>query len=97
MESHAIIASLPLSGDDRAEFIRAANAVFESVIERIEPNHPEMTRNLWDAGDYVDRHLLHEGMLPISQDYALSLIDAFLVHHVIDLAGEADRLAARRA
>ncbi|KSV67275.1 hypothetical protein N182_34145 [Sinorhizobium sp. GL2] len=94
MDSHAIITSLPLSGDDRAEFVRAANAVFENVIERIEPNHPKVTRSLWDADGYVDHHLLNEGMLPISRDYALSLIDAFLVHHVINLAVEADRLVA---
>lgn len=94
MDSHATIASLPLRGDDRAEFIRAANHVFECVIERIEPNNEQMTRSLWDAGQYVDHHLLHEGMLPISRDYALSLIDAFLVQYVIDLAVEADKLAA---
>lgn len=92
MDSHATITSLPLSGDERAEFIRTANHVFESVIERIEPNNLEMTRSLWDAGHYIDHHLLHEGMLPISRNYALSLVDAFLVHHVIDLAVEADKL-----
>ncbi|WP_105384355.1 hypothetical protein [Neorhizobium alkalisoli] len=92
MDSHAIIASLPLSGDDRAEFIRTANHAFECVIERIEPNNEQMTRSLWDAGHYVDHHLLDEAMLPISRDYALSLIDAFLVSYVVDLAVEADKL-----
>lgn len=88
------ITSLPLSKTDRAEFIDAANSVFESVVERIEPNNPALTRKLWDAENYVDNHLLSDDMLPISKDYALSLIDAFLVHHVIELATEADRLAA---
>ncbi len=95
MDSHATIATLPLSGEDRAEFVQAANHVFESVIERIEPNNLEMTRSLWDAGHYIDHHLLDEGMLPISRDYALSLIDAFLVGHVINLAVEADKLTAK--
>lgn len=87
------ITSLPLSKADRAEFIEVANSVFESVVERIEPNNPELTRELWNAADYVD-NMLAQDMLPISKDYALSLIDAFLVHHVIGLATEADKQAA---
>jgi hypothetical protein len=86
------ITSLPLSKADHAEFAKAANSVFESVMERIEPNNPEQTRTLWDAKDYVDT-MLTEDMLPISKDYALSLIDAFLVHHVIGLAVQADKVA----
>lgn len=87
------ITSLPLSKADRAEFIEVANSVFESVMERIEPNNPELTRELWNATDYVD-NMLGQDMLPISKDYAMSLIDAFLVHHVIGLATEADKQAA---
>lgn len=87
------ITSLPLSKADRAEFIKVANSVFESVMERIEPNNPELTRELWNAEGYVDT-MLTQDMLPISRDYALSLIDAFLVHHVIGLATEADKQAA---
>jgi len=33
-----------------------------------------------------------EDMLSISNDYALSLIGALLVHHVIELAVEANKL-----
>lgn len=88
------ITSLPLSKADRAEFIKTANSVFETVMERMEPNNPELTRKLWDAGDYVDNYLLSNDMLPISRDYALSLIDAFLVHHVLGLAVEADKQTA---
>lgn len=87
------ITSLPLSKADRAEFIEVANSVFESVMERIEPNNPELTRELWNAADYVD-NMLAQDMMPISKDYALSLVDAFLVHHVIGLATEADKQAA---
>lgn len=94
MESHATIASLPLSAADRTEFIATANVVFETILDRIEPRNEPMTRALWDAGDYIDNHLLNDGMLPISRDYALSLIDAFLVHHVIALAVQADKLVA---
>lgn len=94
MDSHAIIASLPLSGADRAALVEAANTVFENVIERIEPSQEAMTRILWDAGHYIDHHLFTNGMLPITQDHAVYLIEAFLVHHVIDLAVEADKLAA---
>jgi hypothetical protein len=92
MDSHAVISSLPLSEPDRSEFIKAANFVFERIIDRIEPKNPKLTRALWDPASYVDECLLTPDMLPISRDYALSLIDAFLVHHVVDLAVEADEL-----
>ena len=52
------------------------------------------TRARWDAVDYVDNHHLNADMLPIDSEYALSLIEAFLVHHVIDLADQADGMAA---
>jgi hypothetical protein len=86
------ITSLPLSKADHAEFVKAANSVFEAVVKRVEPNNPVQTRKLWDAEDYVN-NMLTDDMLPISKDYALSLIDAFLVHHVIGLATEADKRA----
>lgn len=88
------ITSLPLSKADHGEFVKTANSVFETVVERMEPRNPETTRKLWDAEDYVN-NLLTEDMLPISKDYALSLIDAFLVHHVLGLAGQADQMAAQ--
>ncbi|MBL1146102.1 MAG: hypothetical protein HND56_07215 [Pseudomonadota bacterium] len=88
------ITSLPLDQANRAEFIEAANRVFEAVIWRMEPNNPEQTRKLWNAENYIDNLLLTDDMLPISKDYALSLIDAFLVHHVLDLAVQADKMAA---
>lgn len=92
----AQITALPLADPDRAEFVEAANDVFETVLERIEAENPEATRKLWNAEHYVDNLLLTDDMLPIDRAYALSLIDAFLVHHVIDLAVQADKLAAER-
>lgn len=56
------------------------------------PCNPELTRKLWNAEDYVD-HFLTEDMLPINRDYAMSLIDAFMVHHVLGLATQADKMA----
>jgi len=85
------ITSLPLNKEDRAEFIKTANNVFENVIERIEPNNTEVTRKLWDVENYIDNFLTKD-MLPISRNYALSLIDAFLVHEVIGLATKADKM-----
>lgn len=82
MDSDAIISALPLSGALRLEFIEAAKAAFERVMDRIEPEDPELTRALWDPAYYVDQHALEEGMLPIDRDYALSLFDAFLPHYV---------------
>jgi hypothetical protein len=79
------ISTLPLIGADRTEFITIANSVFENVLERVEPEHPHLVRKLWDPENYIDEILLKPDMLPIDRDYALSLIDAFLVHHVIGL------------
>ncbi|TPI51702.1 MULTISPECIES: hypothetical protein [unclassified Mesorhizobium] len=98
MDSNAIIASLPIAGTDRSVLIEVANAAFEAVIERIEPNNEELTRSLWDAGDYIDNSLFPDlitpDKLPMPRDEVAYLIDVFLVHHVIRLAEEADREAA---
>ncbi|MGG7539390.1 hypothetical protein [Rhizobium sp. 12,4] len=94
MDSHATITSVPVGGADRAALIEAANTVFEKIIDRIEPENEDLTRSLWDAGHYIDNHLFQEGMLPMTRDYAVYLIDGFLVHYVIDLATEADELVA---
>jgi hypothetical protein len=87
------IKSLPLSDKDRKEFIKTANEVFETVMWRMEPDNPELTRKLWNAEFYIDRVLLPELTLPIGREYALSLIDAFLFHYVLELAVQADEIA----
>lgn len=89
------ISTLPLSKENRAEFIKIANEVFESVILRIEPQNPEITRKLWYeknyAEDFIDNGLLKKDMLPITKDYAVSLIDAFLIPVVISLVADTDK------
>lgn len=87
------ITSLPVEGAYRKEAIELANSTFEMVVRRIEPDNPVETRQLWDAAKYVDYNHLSSDMLPIDSEYALSLIEAFLVHYVIDLATQADRKA----
>ena len=87
------ITSLPVSDAYRKEAIDLANSTFEMVMQRIEPDNPKNTRALWSAEDYVDHHHLSEDMLPIDSEYALSLIEAVLVHHVVDLAVQADKVA----
>jgi len=96
MDSTAIIASLPVTGADRAVLINAANAAFERVIGRIEPRNKELTRSLWDAGDYIDDWLATDlgDKLPMPRDEVAYYVDVFLVHHVIGLAAEADKEAA---
>ncbi|WP_461787842.1 hypothetical protein [Pedobacter sp.] len=84
------IISLPLEGAVRQEFIETADAVFKDVLDRIESKHPKLIRRMWNAESYIDNELLKPEMLPIDHYYALSLIDAFLVHHVIALAIKAD-------
>jgi len=86
-----LIKSLPFDADYRSDAIELANSTFEDVVRRIEPDNPRKMRELWDAADYVDNHHLSEDMLPIDSEYALSLIEAFLVHHVINLATAADQ------
>ncbi|MEO0668545.1 MAG: hypothetical protein AAFZ99_11595 [Pseudomonadota bacterium] len=88
------ITSLPVDEDYREEAIELANSTFEMVMRRIEPDNPVETRRLWDAAEYIDHHHLSADMLPIDSEYALSLIEAFLVHYVIDLAVQADRKAS---
>ncbi|MBL4829425.1 MAG: hypothetical protein JKY55_06020 [Aliivibrio sp.] len=89
-KSGYLIKRLPFGVDYRTEAIKLANSTFEEVIRRVEPDNPRMTRVFWDAADYVDNHHLSDDMLPIDSEYALSLIEAFLVHHVIGLAVKAD-------
>jgi hypothetical protein len=86
------ITSLPLNKEDRVEFIETANSVFENVMELMEAGNPELTRKLWDVEDYVD-NLLIQDMLPISRDYALLLIEPFMVQLVAELAVQADKIA----
>ncbi|MBB2685221.1 UNVERIFIED_ORG: hypothetical protein GGD47_002809 [Rhizobium etli] len=102
MGSHAAIEALPPNMEQRAALIEIANRVFEKVIDRIEPDNEGLTRKLWDPGDYIDNHFFQmlqesgpEGVLPMTLDYADYLIDAFLVHHVIDLAVDADEQGVR--
>ncbi len=87
------ITFLPVEAAYRKEAIELANSTFETVMRRLEPDNPKQTRALWDAANYVDKHHLSADMLPIDSEYALSLIEAFLVHHVVDLAVRADRMA----
>lgn len=84
------IISLPVDNAYRKEAIELADSTFEMVMRRIEPDNPVETRRLWDAAEYVDSHHLRSDMLPIDSEYALSLIEAFLVHYVIDLSVQAD-------
>jgi hypothetical protein len=70
-----------------------ANRAFERVVDRIEPENESLTCKLWNPVDYIDNHFFKEGMLPMTLGYADYLIDAFLVHHVIDLAVRADEQA----
>ncbi|MDB5128350.1 hypothetical protein [Mucilaginibacter sp.] len=88
------ITSLPLSGDDRAEFIAVANNVFDYVINRMELLHPEPTRKLWDAEGFLD-NLLNEEILPIDREQLWTMFEHFLIGHVADLAAQADEKITR--
>ncbi len=87
------ISSLPLTKEDREEFVKAANQSFERVFDAIEPENPGLVRKMWDAEKYIDKDVLTPDRLPIDRDYALSLVDAFMVGYVIQLAVEADETA----
>ncbi|MER8811010.1 hypothetical protein [Mesorhizobium australicum] len=93
MDTHAVIASLPIAGADRTVLIDAANAAFERIIGRMEPANEKLTRSLWDPEGYIDSEIT-ANMLPISRDEAAYLVDVFLLHHVVELAVAADNEAA---
>ncbi len=84
------ITALPLVGEDRMEFIALANQEFERVFERIEPENPELTRSFWNAEEFIDEEILTQDKLPIDRDYALSLIESFMLGYVVQLAVQAD-------
>lgn len=84
------ITSLPLNTEYREKFIESANQSFERVFEGIEPENPELTHSLWDAEKFIDEVILTPDRLPIDFDYALSLVESFMVGHVIELAVDAD-------
>jgi hypothetical protein len=84
------INTLPLAGKDRKEFIEVANRIFEDILKSIEHAYPELVRKLWNPEQYIEQ-VIKPDMLPIDRDYALSLVEGFLVHKVIDLATEVDK------
>lgn len=86
------IFALPLGKADSKEFIEVANSTFEEILQTIEPSHPKLIRKLWNPEQYIAK-VLRADMLPIDRDYALSMIEAFLIHHVIGLAEETDKQA----
>lgn len=83
------ITSLPLAGIDHKEFIELANRKFENTLQSIEHTQPEKVRKLWNPNQYIEE-VLKPDMLPIDRDYALSLLEAFLIHKVIELATTVD-------
>lgn len=83
--SKSQVTSLPIKGRMRSEFIRVANEKFDEILQRIEYEEPVVLHQIWNADEYIDNILFKEDMLPINKDYALSLIDAFLIHHVLEL------------
>jgi hypothetical protein len=93
-ETSVKITSLPLSDDDRAEFIEVAKSVFDYGIDRMEPLNPEETRKLWDAEDFLD-NLLNEEMLPIDREQLWTMFEHFLIGHVADLATQANERITR--
>ena len=61
-------------------------------MEILESENSDLVRKLWDAEKYIDESLLKTDMLPIDRHYALSLIDAFLVHHVMEIDDKTDKI-----
>jgi len=86
----AQIYALPLVGANLKKAIEVANWKFEDLLQMMEPRHPELISKLWNPEKWIDE-VLKPDMLPIERDYALSLIEAFLVHHFIELDTEADK------
>lgn len=92
MEKKSIVKinTLPLAESDLKEFINVANKKFEDALQSIEHSHPELVRKLWNPEQYIEE-VIKRDMLPIDRDYALSLVEAFLIHKVIELATTVDK------
>lgn len=91
--TNSLITSLPLAEADLAACVQCAEGCFEAVLARVEPDNPGTIRQLWNAEGYVASVLQH-GTLPIERGEVLGLVEAFLVHHVLDLAVLADAHAS---
>mgnify|MGYP003576032709 CR=1 FL=1 len=85
------IIALPMKGIRLKKFIEVANWKFEDLMETMEPEHPEVIRRLWNAEAYVNQ-VITPDKLPIDRNYALSLVEAFLIHHFIDLDSSGDNV-----
>lgn len=85
------ITELPLTGVLRREAVKTANDAFATALGRMEAKNPRAAQKLWDAEDYVDSTIT-EDMLPISTDYALHLVEVFLVMDAAEAAAASDEL-----
>lgn len=79
------ITQLPVTDQLRVEFLSLANRTIVRVLERMEYPNPRAILDVWNPDTFVDGWLLQEHMLPIEQDYALSLVEAFMIHHALEL------------
>jgi len=85
----AKIEELPLKGALRSEAVAIAKLSFANALRRMEARNPRKAKSDWNAGEYVDR-ILTEDMLPIETDYALHLVEAFIVMDAVEAAAAAD-------
>lgn len=94
IENKNQITSLPLDVADLKEFLKVANEKFDDVLETIKARHPALVRKTWKPEDCIIKALKPD-MLPLDRNYALSLLEDFLVRHVIELTIKADDQAVR--
>ncbi len=91
------ISDLPLRGVARAEFLRAATEMYQELVDRLRLEHRHIVDELWDAGTFIDEHLLHRDMLPVERAHARALILPVLVDHCLALRDRAGRIVRRDA
>ena len=91
------ISDLPLRGAERAEFLRAATQMYQDLVDRLRLEHRHIVDELWDAGTFIDEHLLHRDMLPLERAHARALILPALVDHCLALRDRAGRIARHDA
>lgn len=84
-----MITEFPLTGALRKEAISVARESFARALGRMEARNPRKAMAGWDAGEYVDR-ILSADVGPIETDYALHLVEVFLVADAANAAAAAD-------
>lgn len=78
------IETLPIQGEQRERLLNAATEAFMTAARRA--GCVRKVKSKWDPDAYLDE-FADEHQFPMDEEYLIYLIDAFMIHHVLDLLG----------